>query len=107
MDDAVQAHAALFNASVRRGDWAEFTATFTDDAVMRFVNVPAGPYEGRAAIAEAYAQRPPDDTMTLTAVEEIAPDTAEVAFAWDRGGRGSMRVVWREGLVADLTITFG
>lgn len=105
--EAVDAHAALFNASVHNGDWTAFTATFTDDAVMRFVGVPAGPYEGRAAIAQAYAQRPPDDTMTIVSVDETGPGAATVVFAWDRGGRGTMQVVWRDGHVADLTIAFG
>ena len=101
---AVSAHADRFNEAVRSHDWSAFVATFTEDAVMRFVGVPAGPYEGREAIAAAYASRPPDDTMTVRAVEELDPQTARVRYRWDRGGDGTMTVQWRDGMVADLTV---
>jgi len=103
---AVDAHVTMFNESVRRGDWSAFTATFAEDAVLRFLNVPVGPFHGRAAIAEAYDRQPPDDTMTITSVEETRPQTAQVEFAWDQGGSGTMTVVWQDGQVAEQTITF-
>jgi steroid Delta-isomerase len=103
---AVEDHTSLFNACVASSDWSPFVVTFTDDAVMRFVNVPAGPYEGRAAIAAAYATTPPDDTMHITSVEELAPDTARARFVWDHGGNGAMTMRWRDGQVADLTVVF-
>ena len=109
MDDvrrAVEEHAALFNASVLAGEWSFFVATFAEDAVMRFTNVPAGPYEGRAAIAAAYAAQPPDDTMTILDVDPVDDDAATVRFAWARGGTGTMALRWRDGEVADLAITF-
>lgn len=104
--DAVLGHVDMFNAAVRSGDWSAFMATFADDAVMRFVSVPVGPYSGRAAIAAAYAERPPDDTMTLRTVEELGPETARAGFAWDAGGTGTLTVHWRHGQVADLTVAF-
>jgi steroid Delta-isomerase len=109
MDDvrrAVDEHAALFNASVLAGEWSLFIATFADDAVMRFTNVPVGPYEGRSAIAAAYAAQPPDDTMTVLDVDPVDDDAALVRFAWDSGGTGTMALRWRDGEVADLTIAF-
>jgi ketosteroid isomerase-like protein len=101
---AVSDHAMLFNDAVRSGNFAEFVATFTDDAIMRFENRPLGPYYGRDAIAKAYAAVPPTDTMTLEAVEAIGTDAARVTFAWDAGGTGQMTMVWRDGKVADLSI---
>jgi steroid delta-isomerase len=92
---AVDEHAALFNASVLTGEWSLFVATFDDDA-----------YQGRAAIATAYAKQPPDDTMTVVAVEPVDEDAARVRFSWDRGGDGTMTIRWRDGQVADLTIAF-
>ncbi|HET6214050.1 MAG TPA: nuclear transport factor 2 family protein, partial [Micromonosporaceae bacterium] len=77
MDDiraAISDHAMLFNEAVRSGNFSAFVATFTEDAVMRFENMPVGPYEGRAAIAVAYATQPPTDTMTLESVEAIGSD---------------------------------
>jgi hypothetical protein len=29
-----------------------------------------------------------------------------VRFAWDAGGGGTMRIIWRDGAVAGLTVTF-
>jgi steroid delta-isomerase len=109
MDDiraVVSEHAMLFNEAVRSGNFSDFLATFTEDAVMRFENRPTGPFEGRQAIAGAYAAQPPTDTMTLESVEPVGTDGARVAFAWDAGGTGQMTLHWRDGKVADLTIAF-
>ena len=101
--ERVRAHADGFNAAVRAGDFTAFTTTFTPDAVMRFVGVPAGPYVGRAAIAAGYEAQPPDDTLTVRSVSTDG-DTDDVRFTWDRGGSGTMIVRWRDGLVADLSV---
>ena len=106
LDDALRTHIDLFNAAVRGGDWTDFVATFADDAVMMFVNVPAGPYVGREAIVEAYRTQPPDDTMTISSIRADAPDTASAQFRWDAGGTGTMTVRWFEGQVAELTVVF-
>jgi steroid Delta-isomerase len=104
--DRVRDHAASFNAAVRSGDFAPFVATFAKDAVMRFAGVPAGPFAGRAAIARAYAAQPPTDTLTIGEVE-TSDDVDVVHFTWDHGGTGTLTVRWGDGLVADLTISFG
>lgn len=103
---AVENHAVLFNSAVRSGDFADFMTTFTDDAVMRFTNIPVGPFSGRPAIAAAYAAQPPTDTLTIREVEEIDPQTARVALDYDNGGSGSMVVRWRDGLVVLVEVTF-
>jgi hypothetical protein len=72
---------------------------------MRFHGVPVGPYVGRPAIAEAYAARPPTDTMTVRDVESVG-DTDVVRFAWDAGGTGVLTVRWRDDRVAELTVRF-
>jgi steroid delta-isomerase len=105
---AVERHCELFNDCVRTGDWAPFTATFAEDARMAFTDVPVGPFVGREQIAVAYAEQPPTDTMTLEAVETLDERTARVHFAWDASGDdGTMVLVWREGKVATLDVTFG
>lgn len=106
LTEAVWAHEQLFNEAVRSGDFTEFSKTFADDAVMKFDGVPVGPYRGREAIAEAYATRPPTDTMSIKSIEEVEPDTADVHFDWDAGGSGAMRVKWQNGLIAGMTISF-
>jgi hypothetical protein len=72
---------------------------------MRFIGVPAGPFVGRAAIARAYAEQPPTDTLTIRKVDSTgAVDTA--SFVWSAGGGGVMRLTWEGRLVATLDVTF-
>ncbi len=92
---------------MRDGDWAAFAATFASDAAMSFTNVPAGPFAGREAIEHAYYAQPPDDTMTIRAIEGIHPDGAVVSFVWDANGPGTMSIHWAGDLVRELVITFG
>jgi steroid Delta-isomerase len=106
LTEAIREHEQLFNDAVRSGDFTEFMKTFRDDAVMSFDGVPVGPYRGREAIAEAYATRPPNDTMSIWSIEEVAPDTADVRYDWDAGGSGAMRVKWQDDLVVGMTISF-
>ncbi|GLZ09345.1 hypothetical protein Acsp03_68110 [Actinomadura sp. NBRC 104412] len=103
---AVSEHVRLFNESVRTGDFSAFVATFHEEAVMIFEDVPVGPFHGREAIAVAYADRPPSDSMTTVSVEETAPDAALVRFDWTTGGSGSMRLRWRDGQVIELIVSF-
>lgn len=103
--DRVAAHVAAFNATVASGDWETFSQRFTDDATLAFDGVPVGPFEGRRAIAAAYVAQPPTDTMTVSAV--VSDGDRDVArFAWSAGGTGTLRLTWREGEVAALTVTF-
>jgi steroid Delta-isomerase len=98
-------HAAAFNAAVQSGNWGSFADRFTPDATMRFIGAPAGPFAGRAAIAEAYAEQPPTDTLTIRQMDSTGVvDT--VFFAWTAGGGGVMRLTWEGRLVASLDVTF-
>jgi steroid Delta-isomerase len=103
--DRVAEHFRLFNEAVRGQDWTAFPATFAPDAVMRFEGVPAGPYAGLDQIARAYAERPPTDTMSRVS-DARDGDHDVVRFAWDAGGGGTLRVSWRDGAAAQLTVTF-
>ena len=105
MTDRVEQHFRLFNEAVRSQDWTAFVATFTPDAVMRFVGVPAGPFVGRDQIARAYAEQPPSDTMSCVS-DARDGDADVVRFAWDAGGGGTMRLSWRDGAVAGLAVAF-
>ena len=103
--DRVEQHFRLFNQAVRSRDWTAFLATFTPDAVMSFEGIPVGPYAGLDQITRAYAERPPSDTMTCES-DARDGDRDVVRFSWDAGGGGTLRVSWRDGAVADLTVTF-
>lgn len=106
MADRVAEHVARFNAAVRTGEWDDLVAGFAADARLEFVGVPAGPYAGRAAIAAAYRDRPPDDTMS---VRRSRTDGAVevVDFEWTRGGGGVMTLAWTpDGLLERLVVEF-
>jgi steroid Delta-isomerase len=104
-ETAAREHVARFNAAVLSGDWPAFIATFHPDAVMDFIGPPAGPFHGRAAIADAYAANPPGDTMTIRGVTHDGP-TEIVTFAWSRGGTGTMAIRRTDGLITSLIVTF-
>ena len=102
----VDEHIAEFNAAVATGEWAGFVERFAESARMEFTGVPAGPYEGRAAIAEAYRSSPPDDTMAVLDLRST-DWTDTVRFQWSRGGTGTLWLAWtRRGLVNRLVVDF-
>ncbi len=105
MSERVTRHVAAFNETVATGEWESFSERFSDDATLAFDGVPVGPFTGRGAIAAAYAAQPPTDTMTLTGV--VTDGDHDIArFAWSAGGTGTMRLTWRAGALAALTVAF-
>lgn len=101
-------HVAAFNTAVRTGDWDAFAARFADDAVLAFVGPPVGPFEGRAAIAAAYAAQPPDDTVTISGPVVAEGAVTVVPYRWDAtGATGTMRLTpTPDGLLQRLVVTF-
>lgn len=96
------AHVEAFNTAVTTGDWATFAARFAENATMAFPGLPIGPYDGRAAIAQAYRDNPPAETMTI-----LSADDHTVNFRWASGDTGTMQLAWTpDGQVATLSITF-
>lgn len=103
--DRVGQHVEAFNHAVGTGDWQTFSKRFAADARMSFVGVPAGPYVGRPAIAEAYETNPPTDTIAT--FEPTNPTSDTVHFTWSSGAGGTMRFAWAPtGEVRELTVTF-
>ncbi|RZT11896.1 SnoaL-like protein [Kribbella sp. VKM Ac-2569] len=95
-------HVDAFNLAVTTGDWDTFAERFALDATMRFVGVPVGPFEGRPAIAAAYRENPPAETMTL-----LEDGDEQARFRWSGGGTGSMELRWApDGSVQALTVSF-
>ena len=103
-------HVETFNAAVATGDFGPLVGLFAEEASLEFAGVPVGPFEGRDAIAEAYAARPPTDTMTILETR-IEPDgTVVEAFSWsaDGGARsGEMRLTVDGGRIRRLVVVFG
>jgi len=95
-----------FNAGVRSGAWDDYLDRLAENVRMEFKNGGPGPLEGRDAVAAAYAENPPDDTITvLNLAAEGLVDIVE--FAWDGGGDGTMRIAWTpDDRVATVVIEF-
>ena len=102
-------HVERFNAGVRSGDFSPILQGFADDADLVFEGVPVGPFEGRAAIAAAYAAQPPDDEIVILEAMKgtrglIVPD-----HAWPRTAErraGEMRTTRSTGRIVELVVTF-
>ena len=101
---SLETHVELFNEAVRTGDYSAYLDTFADDAVMRFDDVPLGPYRGKTEIAQAYSTHPPSDTMALIDMEEFGTHAVRAAFEWDAGGTGVMYLRWDDGRLIELII---
>jgi len=99
------AYVERFNEGVRTGDFAGLVELYAEDGELAFEGVPVGPFRGRAAIAEAYRDRPPDDELRVTAVEE-RPGAMVARFDWLRGGSGTMRLELDGDAIRRLTVSF-
>jgi hypothetical protein len=105
---ALRDHVERFNAAVRSGDFGAMLDHYDDEAELVFVGVPVGPFHGRAAIAEAYRVRPPDDEILL--LDERDEDGELVGgYAWQRepGIRaGELRLTVENGRTKRLVVSF-
>jgi hypothetical protein len=75
-----------------------------------FEGVPAGPFEGKAAISAAYATQPPDDEVLLLDQPVLTAGTVRVPYGWraDRAASaGEMHLTADGGLITRLVVTFG
>jgi steroid Delta-isomerase len=102
-------HVEVFNAAVTSGDFTPLVELFAQDATLAFAGVPVGPFEGREAIAAAYAASPPTDTMTVLSVRVEEARTVVESFSWsgDRGARsGEMRLVVDGDRIRRLVVAF-
>ncbi len=95
---------AAFNVGVRTGDWVSLAELFTEDAELEFVGIPAGPFRGRAAIAEAYRAQPPDDEIVVL---EDRGDSAVYAWSLDpERPAGELHLEERDGAIARLRVLY-
>ena len=103
-------HVARFNAGVRSGDFGPMVDGFTDDAELVFEGIPVGPFRGRAAIAAAYRDQPPDDEIELLDVDQDRESQLIASYAWAKrpGIRAGVLVLLpEEGRIARLVIHYG
>jgi hypothetical protein len=109
-EEFARQHVAAFNDAVARGDFSGLLARFTDDAVMRFENVPgAGTLEfaGRDAYTLAYERQPPDDAMDVVGPMRDEDGAVVIPFAWRRDGApGEMRLTLRDERICRAVVVF-
>jgi hypothetical protein len=87
--------------------WDRFINRFADNAELEFVGVPAGPFIGKPAIAEAYRTNPPDDTIAIDGTPTRSGNTLIVPFRWSRtNAQGTMRLTFADGLLTKLVVSF-
>jgi RimJ/RimL family protein N-acetyltransferase len=98
----------VHNECVRMGDWEPLADWFAADAELAFEGVPVGPFHGRAAIAGAYRERPPDDEVLIFgAAERDGRVVADYGWLREPGTRsGQMLVTLRDGKISRLVVTF-
>jgi steroid Delta-isomerase len=102
-------HVERFNQGVERGDFGRMLDAFSDDAVMAFEGIPVGPFHGRAAIAAAYRERPPDGRIQVLHAAEPDPGSVVATYAWVDGPAapaGELRLRHRDGCISGLVVTY-
>jgi steroid delta-isomerase len=108
VNELLHAHVESFNTGVRTGDWSSFLEGLHEHAEMEFRGIPVGPFQGRAAIAEAYRTQPPDDELRV--LEERERDgRIEARYAWlaePDVAAGELLLTPERGRIRELVVTF-
>jgi steroid Delta-isomerase len=109
-DEVLQSHVERFNEGVRSGDFSWMLEQFTEDAELAFEGVPVGPFRGKPAIAQAYADQPPDDEIIVLRTRESGDDLIVADYAWraePASRAGSLILRLRDAEIDRLLVTFG
>ena len=109
-EELLQSHVDRFNEGVRSGDFGPMLEQFTENAELAFEGVPVGPFRGKPAIAQAYADQPPDDEILILRTRESGEDLVVADYAWraDPAARaGTLILRLRDAEIDRLLVTFG
>jgi len=82
---------------------------FADNAELAFEGAPVGPFRGKDAIAQAYAEQPPDDEIEILRTRESNDELVVADYAWraePKTRAGSMIFRLRDGKIDRLLVTF-
>ncbi len=93
---------------MRTGDWGPMLERFGEDAEMEFRGVPVGPFAGRAAIAAAYREQPPDDELHVLEQRQV-DGRIEARYAWlaePDVAAGEIFLTPDNGEIGKLVVTF-
>ena len=105
-------YVAMFNDAVASGDFSPLLARYTDDAVLRFENVPPDSstleFAGRKAYTAAYTENPPDDQIDLLGESAEEGGHVVAGFAWRRDqSAGVLDLTVTDGLISRMSVIFG
>ncbi|MFN8180065.1 MAG: nuclear transport factor 2 family protein [bacterium] len=99
-------YVSLHNRGVRDGELDALAGLFAEDAVLTFVGIPAGPFNGRSGIRRAFEARPPTDELVIGEVEGSESEAA-ASYAWRSAPglrEGTIRLRAAGGKIATLRI---
>nr|WP_187412325.1 nuclear transport factor 2 family protein [Actinomadura syzygii] len=101
-------HVAYLNHGIQTRDWGPLLDLFADGAVVTFVGLQGGPYEGRDGIRDAYDQHPPEVPVHIVGTRFVE-GMLVAAYAWDSVPHeqgGDMVLEVGGGQIVRLTMTF-
>jgi steroid Delta-isomerase len=109
-EELLRSHVERFNEGVRSGDFGPMLEQFAEDAELAFEGVPLGPFRGKPAIAQAYADHPPDDEILILRTNESGDDLVVADYAWraePAARAGTLILRLRDAEIDRLMVTFG
>lgn len=106
----VREYVKFHNKGVRTGDYRSMLALFATNAEMIFEGDRARRYKGPNAIAKLFLERPPDDTLVLSAIiPSPKGQSATARYGWSAGPSvpgGELRIATRNGRIRRLVVAF-
>lgn len=89
------------NFGVRTRNFAPLLELFDEHAELHFRGIPLGPFHGRALVARAFAEYPPDDEIRCVRMERVADDR-RLTLLWKSASAAQAGTL--EFMITDLRI---
>jgi len=100
LDEYIRRH----DDCVGKGDFAPVASLFDLDAELVFMGVPLGPFHGPHAIRQAFCDHPPAGKLRIVSLDEKDRHAVRATFESGVGGKGSLTLTTRNGLIDRLII---
>lgn len=106
--EILRAYIEFHNEGVESGDFSRMLELFASDAELRFVAISFGPFQGRDAIAQAFAEHPPADKLRASEPIPISAGTTTI-YEWESSPGvkvGTISAIIENGKIARMVIYF-